>query len=427
MHLWSIFAVGLSLCLSGITALANTTDAHHIEGAVDVSFYASDSDLASWLRGGAGKLRFDEQHDGIRLNRVFVDYTGRLSPTWFGKVSLNANNDVAEKIDVLEAYLEWRPVPRSEWRIRGRVGAFYPRLSVENTAAGWSSPYALSSSVINSWIGEELRTIGAEVRLVNDLPGLKDQQLVLEAAVFGFNDPTGATLTWHGWAAHDRQTGIFSAVPMPTVSTIAPWDPSGEPIPKSKPFKEIDNRPGFYVGAQWRLAKTLLVKAHHYDNHADPEAKSGADYAWRTWFDHLAVQASLPWQVGLLGQWISGSTLMGPDLGLWHVQDVDFDATYLMLTRAFGKHRLSLRYEWFDLQPFNDPAAITNQDKGNAVALAWLYQFHKNWRLGTEFLQIRSTHCQTDICYWRFNGLPRKTNESQLQISLRWSFGNRSE
>ncbi len=427
MQRWSIFAVGLSLCLSGIAALANTTDTHRIEGAVDASFYASDSDLASWLRGGAGKLRFDEQHDGIRLNRVFVDYTGRLSPTWSGKVSLNANNDVAEKIDVLEAFLEWRPIPRSAWRFRSRIGAFYPRLSVENTAAGWSSPYALSSSAINSWIGEELRTIGAEVRIVNDLPGLKDQQLVLEGAVFGFNDPVGATLTWHGWAAHDRQTGIFSSVPMPTVSTIAPWDPSGEPIPKSKPFKEIDNRPGFYVGAQWQLTRKVLVKAHHYDNHADPEAKSGADYAWRTWFDHVAVQAALPWKVGLLGQWIGGSTLMGPDLGLWHVQDVDFDASYLMLTRAFGKHRFSFRYEWFDLQPFNDPMSITNQDKGNVAMLAWLYQVQKNWRVGAEWLQIRSTHCQTDICFWSLNGLPRKTNESQLQVSLRWSFGNSGE
>jgi hypothetical protein len=417
----------LWLCTSGVALQAVASDAHRFEGSLDTAFYISDSDFNSWLRRGVGKLRYDERHDGLRVNRAFIDYTGRLSPTWSGNVLLNANNDVAEKVDVLEAYLEWRPVPRSAWRFRGRIGAFYPRFSVENTAAGWSSPYALSSSVINSWIGEELRTIGVEARLVNDLPGVKDQQLVLEAAVFGFNDPTGATLTWHGWAAHDRQTGIFGSVPMPTVSAIEPWAPGGQPLPKSKPFKEIDNRPGFYVGAQWRLARKLLIKAHHYDNHADPEATSGADYAWRTWFDHVGLQASLPWKVGLLGQWLSGSTQMGPDLGPWHVQDVDFDASYMLLTRAFGKHRLSMRYEWFDLQPFNDPAAITNQDKGNVAAVAWLYQFQKDWRVGAEFLQIRSTHCRTDTCFWRFNGLPRKTNESQLQISLRWSFGDSRE
>lgn len=403
------------------------SDRHRIEGAVDISYIHSDSTLDSWLYRGSGKLRFDESHDGIRINRAFIEYNGRISPTWLGRVSLNANNDVSEKLDVLEAFVEWRPVPRSDWRLRTRVGAFYPRLTVENVAAGWSNPYALSSSVINTWIGEELRTIGAELRVVYDLPRLRDQQLAFDAAVYGFNDPTGAVLTWRGWSAHDRQTGITGAIPMPTISAIEPWNAMGQPVPKAEAFKEIDNRPGFYVGAQWRWDKRALIRAHHYDNHADPTARSGDDYAWKTWFDHVAVQFALPGKFGLLGQWLQGSTIMGPDLGPWHVQDVDFEATFVMLTRPFGKHRVSLRYEWFDLQPFNDPAAITNQDKGNSYALAWLYDINRHFRLGAEFLQIRSTHCKTNTCFWRFRGNPRQTNESQLQVSLRWRFGNRRD
>jgi len=231
-------------------------------------------------------------------------------------------------------------------------------------------------------------------------------------------------LTWRGWAVHDRQTGISGAIPMPEVSAIAPWDSDGQPVPKAKPFKEIDNRPGFYVGAQWRWGKRVLIKAFHYDNHADPTAESGHDYAWKTWFDHVGAQFSLPWEIGLLGQWINGSTLMGEDLGPWHVQDVDFDSTYVMLTRRFGQHRLSARYEWFDLQPYNDPAAITNQDKGNSAAVAWLYQFNDKFRFGAEYMQIRSTHCQTTNCVWIFRGLPRSTKDSQVQLSLRWTFDN---
>ena len=92
---------------------------------------------------------------------------------------------------------------------RGKAGAFYPRLSLENVDAGWSNLYALSSSVINTWIGEELRTIGTEARVVRELPWVTDQQVSFEGALYVANDPTGAALTWRGWAAHDRQTGIF--------------------------------------------------------------------------------------------------------------------------------------------------------------------------------------------------------------------------
>ncbi len=419
-----VLLTAIFLTLAAEPASSEQSDRHLIEGAVDVSWLLANSGLSSWLYNGSGKLRYDEQHDGVRMNRIYLDYRGRLTPAWSGKVSINLNNDVSEKIGILEAYLEWRPVPSGAWRYRAKLGALYPRLSLENVDSGWSNHYALTSSAINTWIGEELRTVGAELKVIRNLPW-REQQIALEGAIFGFNDPTGAVLTWRGWSVHDRQTGISGSIPMPETSVIEPWNRDGQPVPKAEPFKEIDNRPGFYMGGQWRWGNRALIKAFHYDNHADPTAQSGDDYAWKTWFDHVGAQFSLPWEIGLLGQWISGSTIMGEDLGPWHVQDVDFDSTYVMLTRQFGQHRISTRYEWFDLQPYNDPAAITNQDKGNSAAIAWLYQLNDKFRLGAEYMQIRSTHCQTDTCFWIFNGLPRNTKDSQVQLSVRWSFDNR--
>jgi hypothetical protein len=242
--------------------------------------------------------------------------------------------------------------------------------------------------------------------------------------MFYGNDPTGAQLTWRGWAAHDRQTGLFGTAPMPGVSAIEAWEPAGNPTPDYEPFQEIDNRPGFYVAAQWHWGNRLLVKAFHYDNHADPEATTsdGYAYAWQTWFDHIGAQVTLPFDIGLLGQWIGGATRMGEDLGLWRVQDVDFDAYFVTLTRAFGRHRLTVRYERFDIRPFEDPAGFTNSDDGRAIAIAWQFQAHPRARLAVEYLQIATEHCTTDICAWVFQGLPRKTRESQLQLMLRWYF-----
>jgi len=404
-------------------------DRHVLAGAVDVSWVRADSPLASWLESGNGKLRFDEAHDGLRFSRAFLDYRGRLAETLNVRATLDAADDVSRKLDLTEAYLEWRPVPHSAWRLRARAGAFYPRLSLENTDPGWSSAYGLSSSVINTWFGEELRAFGAEVRLTREFRGWPGQRLSFEGGTFAGNDPAGALLTWRGWSSHDRQTGIRSTLPTPAVSAIEPWEESGQPLPKFDPFTEIDHRLGFYAATEWQWAGRGRIKYMHYDNHADPEAESAAgEYAWQTWFDHLGAEVELPLRMALLGQWINGSTRMGPDLGngtgldLWRVQDVDFDAQFLTLTHVTGRHRISVRYEWFELEPYNDPQGFTNIDEGNAMAVSWLFQATPAIRAGLEYLSIASDHCSAAACAWTWRGLPRSTREESLQLTLRWGF-----
>ena len=73
------------------------------------------------------------------------------------------NDDIDDGIDLTQAYLEWRPLTLSPNRYRVKIGGFYPRLSMENRGAAWTSPYTISSSAINTWIGEEIRIFGAEL------------------------------------------------------------------------------------------------------------------------------------------------------------------------------------------------------------------------------------------------------------------------
>ena len=402
---------------------AEESDRHTFTGAADFSLVRADSELPSWLEGGNGKLRFDEGHDGLQFSRAFLDYRGRLTNTLNARVTLNANDDISNTLDLTEAFLEWRPVPSSSWRWRSRLGAFYPRLSAENTDAGWSSAYGLSSSVINTWIGEELRAFGTDLRLTREFNSAPDHHLSLEGGMLYGNDPTGALLAWRGWSAHDRQTGIWSKLPTPAISAIAPWDPDGEPLPRYDPFTEIDHKPGFYAGVEWQWTGRGRLKYMHYDNHADPEAETAAgEYAWRTWFDHVGAEIELPGRMALLGQWISGSTEMGADLGPWRVQDVDFEASFLTLTHTTGPHRLSVRYEWFELVPFNDPDGYTNIDDGDVLAVSYLLQVTEQLRVGVEYLSIASEHCKADACAWTWSGLPRSTREDTLQLTLRWRF-----
>ncbi len=85
---------------------------------------------------------------------------------WHANVDLSAwSLEDHHIVDVTEAWLEWRPVPQSAWRSNVKIGAFYPPVSLEHRAPGWSNPYTISSSALNTWVGEELRTIGVGYEL----------------------------------------------------------------------------------------------------------------------------------------------------------------------------------------------------------------------------------------------------------------------
>ncbi len=388
---------------------------------MDISAIAVSSPFTNWLDEGQGKLRFDEGDGTLQFSRAFLEYRGRMTSTVVAHAVANVQDGKDKLLDLTEAYVEWRPVPRTAWRLRSRIGAFYPKLSLENVAAGWTTPYALSASAINTWIGEELRTKGAELRLSRTLPDLPwAQEFAVEGAIFYGNDPTGALLNTRGWSIGDRQTGLTSSLTLPQVPAIEPWIPSPQNPAGFRPFREIDHNAGFYAGAEWRAGESLRLKIVRYDNHGDPEARAGGDYAWDTSFTHVGLQFSLPGDFGVIGQWIDGKTQMGEDLGPWRVWDSGFDARFLLLTRAFGRHRISTRYDDFDVQPVNDPDKYTNRDRGHAWTVSWLYDWSAHIRVGAEYLAIATEHCETVQCAWVLNGLPRTSQQNQLQLSLRW-------
>lgn len=418
-------ALMLAAMLGGLPATvlgADSADDRHVfHGAVDVSAVHVSTPFASWLDEGQGKLRFGEDDGALQFSRAFLEYRGRLTSTVVAHGVLNLQDSKDRLLDLTEAYLEWRPVPRTPWRVRSRIGAFYPKLSLENVDHGWSNPYALSSSAINTWIGEELRTFGAEVRASRRFEVLPfAPELVVEGAMFYGNDPTGALLNRRGWALHDRQTGILSGLPLPQTAAIEPWEAFDKNPDGLEPFREIDHRPGFYVAGEWLAGASFRLKVAHYDNHGNPESLKNFEYAWKTRFNHIGLQFSGPGNIGVLAQWLDGSTVMGRDLGPWHVYDSAFDARYLLLTRAFGRHRVSARYDKFDVQPTNDPDNYTNRDNGHAWTASYLFDWSEHVRLGAEYLTVATEHCVTNECAWVISGLPRTSREDQLQLSLRW-------
>lgn len=376
------------------------------ELALDLRVLSSDG-RESFLDDGQGKLRFDEDHQGIQLGRLRAAWNQPLGEVFFAHVEASTwDDDDKNPIDLTEAYLEYRPYPRSGVKSRVRLGAFYPPMSLESRALGWETPYTITPSAIGSWIGEEIRTIGLEGQI--DWLGTRlghSFDLQLTAAVFGWNDPAGTMLATHGFALHDRQTTLFGRVGAPQP------DPD---FATKELFHEIDDRAGYYLGAQVRYLDRAVLNLLHYDNRADPTMRAPEirDFAWLTKFDAAAlrIETGNGWTAIL--QALDGVTYIAPR-GFW--LDWEFDSQSVLLARRMGVHMLAVRYDAFNVLFRGDPADSGSED-GNAWTLAYTYDPGEHWRFALEWLRVESNvPARVELL-----GEPPFATESKLEFSARY-------
>jgi hypothetical protein len=424
------FACSLGAAALGHAALGvESGDRHQWQLEVDAGYVAADTPLGPWTEGGLGKLRYAETNDGFVSSRVFAAYHGRIADAWSATVIGDYRDDASSGVDISEAFFEWRPIPTSRNQHQVRLGAFYPPLSLENGDPGWHSPFTYSYSAINTWLGEEIRPIGAEWSLRRRL-GFENSphELRTFASAFYGNDPAGTLLFWRGWSVHDRQSRLNETLPMPPrpvfdfSGTIVGYNPQSV-----EPFAETDHEPGYYAGLEWRYSRRVLVQLAHYDNRADPNSFSDGQWGWGTAFTHAAVQASLPWQVGLVAQWASGSTSWisgarpdGQPSPFAELVTDDFDAEFVMLTRLFGgSHRLALRYDRFETHRDEAPPELRSDD-GDAWTLSYRYEHSARLRAGIEWLRIESRRDLWSQFYFE----PERATETLVRVQLSYRLGS---
>ena len=125
---------------------------------------AGAGDEVAWDEGGLGKSRFGAGDDGAVLASGVLAGTAQFGPEVLASATLQLIPAQERPLDVLDAWVRYRPVSTTPWRWSVRAGAFWAPVSLENEGVGWTSLWTLTPSAINSWVGEELRTIGACAR-----------------------------------------------------------------------------------------------------------------------------------------------------------------------------------------------------------------------------------------------------------------------
>jgi hypothetical protein len=403
----------LLLTVATLAALTATLTARAADWELDLDARLLTVDgPPPFIAGGLGSVRFGGDESGLRLGRARFAVSQSLGELLSLHLDASSWGD-RDKIPagLTEAYLQLRPYPFDGYRVRVKAGAFHAPISLENRTSGWESPYTLSYSAIDSWLGEEVRTIGAEAQL--DWLGRRtghDFDLGATAGVFGWNEGAGAALANGGFTLTDRQTVLWGRVGQPGVP----------PLRSAEPFHQFDGNAGVYGGLEARYLDRVVLRFLRYDNNANPSAADAVTHtiAWNTTFDSagLRVDGGNGWTA--IFQWLDGETYVAP-----HGNDArwPFRASYVLLSKRFGSHTLSARYDKFEVE--GHITAEGDDDgwqKGHAFTLAYIFQPSARWRYTLEWLRVVSTSYNRS----EFTGGPPTASQTQVQLAVRCALGS---
>ena len=393
---------------------------HKFSGLIDVRVYKviGVEKSESYLAGNYGKYGFD-QGSGLSLAQLGLQYNANwdngLSATlvangYAGGIENGANN----AIGITEAYLSYKSLPNQNgWRYKIKTGIFYPKISMENIATAWSTPYTLTSSSLNTWLGEEMRNTGIEFTL--DKLGKfthSDHNFSVDFSLFKNNDTLGAMLAWHGWALGSRQTLINEKL------IVQPFfaregDLKGQAA-LSDPFIELDGKFGGHLVGHWRYKNKLKFNLGYYDNNANPDVVENGQYTWPTKFTHLGLKVKLQKQLEFISQYMQGNTYMQSPYGKKVVNN-DFQNGFIMLRKYWSKHHVALRIEKFSVDDLDQTVGDNNNESGKAFTLSYRYQLSKQSFIQTEYNWLDSTRASRYYLWQPINLI-----EKQIQLAYRY-------
>ena len=238
---------------------------------------------------------------------------------------------------VVQAYVEQRI--RDRWRFT--EGAFFLPTSRENVDALWESPYTISSSALNSWMGEELRPIGVDAAYT------WRRQLTVGATLFRGNDTFGALPIDRGWALRDHW------------ATLGEWLSAQEGYYTSV-SAETDHHLGWSARARWQTQNATL-QLTHIDNRSDA-LDHGQLLNWDTQFEIASLElARGDWTLAAESGWGTTRVFEFPS---------PIRASYVLLSRRLPIGRASLRAETFN--------------RGHALTAAFFWSPYGHVRTGVE-------------------------------------------
>ena len=413
MNLMTINRLTRLIFLAGALCFSNALYAQ-VKGLIQIRAVQGD-DTRSFQEGGLGLYRHDTKSDELILSQGILDFNVDLASSWSAHGVLNANQDPDVGLGFTQAYVKYQPLSNSNYKWHVRVGGFYPLMSLENPDIGWTSPYNYTNSAINSWIGEEVRTVGAEVTIKRPAKRFNSaHSFSFVGATFKGNDPAGTLLAWRGFALHDRQTTFNESVKFAPVAALNTYELRWQ-ANQVLPFEEVDGRFGYYAGVHWDYLKKSQFRIYYYNNNGDPTTLniSTGQYAWDTRFTSAAWLYKFNNKTRFIAQVLNGKTEMGANALI----DNAFYSHYLMLSHKEGKHRVSVRYDYFKVTDNDTTAFDPNASNGEGLTATWRYQLTNKLQIGVEGSALKSVAKNREPI-----GFNERISQQQIMLNAQWRF-----
>ncbi len=402
----------LTLLLAGLgqaaCAQSGVFGADTLHGPAEIGVSGGDTERA-WTDGGFGKLATARK--GFDVTQAALEWKPDFNFAVSGVVSAVYQSATRPGLDLGEAYLKLKAPPTGLGKISARAGLFYPPVSEEHDGVAWTTPDMLSASVLNSWVGEEVKVTGAEVTLQRPLG---EGHIEVTAGAFGWDDTAGTLLTFRGWAGHEVRAGARTEFPLPPLSPFASMFQPRDTYPN----RELDNRAGFYGRIEWRPGAPVSFNAFYYDNAGNRTAVDAeGQWAWETRFANLGLKWEPSETTRVLAQAMNGETLMGYVMpgGIWF--DMGFQSAYVLAAHKIGDDTVSGRIETFRTHDRTFQAIDNNNEHGWALTAAWR---HRLARHADVFLEAE--HMASDRPSRIYAGDAAHQDETLLRSALRLSF-----
>jgi hypothetical protein len=192
-------------------------------------------------------------------------------------------------------------------------------------------------------------------------------------------------------------------------------------ISAEKPFYEVDHHYGYYLGANYVYNNWFTLRALHYDNNGDPMKINKGQWAWATTFNHIAMRIDFTDDISLLSQFMKGNTQFGNQ---YFGVNADYEAWYTLLSKSFGKNRVSARYDKFKITDLDHMPGDNNSEIGHSVALTWQYKFNESNQTGVEYLKIKSERAAREYLNSSYDESAGEfpITEASVQLFYRYKF-----
>ena len=364
---WPVRLCALASCFAFTLGVANSSAQESSFGdsisGVIVASAAHGTGEPGWIHDGFGKLDVGGETTQSSLEGV-VAWRPQLTDRLGAVVSVSGHLGGQSQGGLDEAYLTLRADPGQAWRLSGRLGLFFPPISLEHDGSDWSPRYTLTPSAINSWVAEEVKTVGIEITARGSVFG---RPTGITLATFQGNDTSGTLLAFRGWALHSRRAvlgGTFQLAP------LSPMFQGGQGE-NTCSIDEVDGRAGVYGRLEVALSDAVTVHAFGYDNRGDRASIIAGQYAWRTRFGQIGARWVPDTKTEVVALLMSGNSGMGGRMGGQYPADIGFSAVFGMISRDAGPGTLAMRLEQFSIDDRSFKATDNNAEHGWSTTASW--------------------------------------------------------